>query len=56
MYYCVKDIENYIILEHPSLAREYLCVLIFLISFFGIIMAICDPFVLWLSFKYDISE
>ncbi len=45
MNYCVKDIENYIIPEHPLLAKEYLVVWIFLLSFFGIIPAICDPFV-----------
>lgn len=45
MNYCVKDIENYIIPEHPSLTKGYLWTFIFLISFLGIIMAICDPFI-----------
>ena len=44
MKYNITDIKDYIVLEHPTLFREYLVVWIFLISFFGIIMAVCDPF------------
>lgn len=48
MNYNIKEIEKYIVLEHPSLIKGYMGTWIFLISFFGVIMAVCDPFTSYL--------
>lgn len=45
MKYNISDIKEYLYLEHPSLMKGYLITWIVLISYFGIIIAICDPFV-----------
>lgn len=43
MKHNIDDIKNYIIPEHPLFSSKYLIMGILLISFFGIMTAICDP-------------
>lgn len=38
-------LKDYLALYHPSMIKEYLWVNLFLINFFGLIIATCDPFI-----------
>ena len=48
--YEIKNIKDYLQPIHPLLIKSYLWVWIFMISFFGIIMAISDPFTPYLFY------